>query len=131
MSKKALTGIAIIAVLALAGPVGSASAATYQAAFKTKVKAGPQKTTTGTCSGKPFGNGTVTQTQTAEGVYTTTLKAKGGSVTISLRGGPVGNKIKGTWTAVSGTGKFKGISGKGTLESGGVAELIFKGSVKY
>lgn len=131
MRKKALIGVVMIAALALIGPVGSASAATHTVSVTYKIKPGPQKTTTGTFKGKPFGSGKVSQTQgAAQGAYILVLSTKGGSVTLSLLGGPQGAKIVGTWKAIHGTGKYKGIKGKGKLSGSGVV-FNLTGSVKY
>lgn len=131
MRKKALIGVAIIAALALIGPVGSASAATYKVAVKyTILNPGPQKVTSAKFSGKPFGKGKITQTEVGGGVYTQVWKAKGGTFTVKVEGAQVGAKIVGAWKVLSGTGKYKRIKGGGKLSGSGI-DFKLTGKVKY
>lgn len=130
MKKKVLIGLALMAVMALLGPVGSAAAATHTVKLHYTVKPGPSNPTSGKFKGTPFGSGKLSQSETGVGAYNLTLKAKGGTVVLALKGGPKGAKIIGTWTALSGTGKYKGIKGKGKLVGSGVV-FDLSGKVSY
>ncbi len=131
MRKKALVGLALVLVLALIGPIGSASAATHKVALTYKVvNGGPQPVNHGTWSGSPFGSGKFTQREVQPGSYYMTLEAKSGSVTMYMQGAPSGGKIKGTWKLVNGTGKFKGVKGTGALVGTGTVYNL-TGSATY
>jgi hypothetical protein len=98
--------------LAVAGPA-QAKTKTYK--FKNLVVTTKQVTPTtvaGTTKGGPFGKGKATGIA-AIPKYTITLKVKGGTAVMVVVAHIVGVKAIGTWKWTKGTGKFKGIKGKG------------------
>lgn len=85
----------------------------------------------GTVSGKPLGSGSVTGTASIP-KFSSTLKLRGGSVrvTATLSGY---DPVKGSWRYVSGTGRYRNISGGGTFRGrlvGERAELRFTGTAR-
>lgn len=86
---------------------------------------------TGTVSGRPYGNGKVRGRIDLPNL-TATLTYRGGSVRIR---GTVSNAspIRGTWRTVSGTGKYRRVSGRGSFTgsfAGETATLRFRGKIK-
>lgn len=135
MRKKALVGLVVIAALAAFAPVGTASAATHSVQVTYKFSKRTKGTTKGTFSGSPFGKGTIVSKETANrGTYILTLSTKAGSATFVLIGGPAGGtKIVGVWHFTKGTGKYKGITGKGKMTGSQApgGSFTLKGSAKY
>jgi hypothetical protein len=133
MRKNLLIGLAVMAVLAVAAPVGSASAATHNISLHCALKAGHGNPDPGRFAGKPFGSGRLSQLQTLavyKEIFTLTLYAKAGSVKLAITGAPRGNHFYGTWKATGGTGEYKRIRGKGKLV-GQENVLNLTGTVTY
>jgi hypothetical protein len=111
----------------------AASAKTYKVNMKTPSPGTTKGTAiSGTLTGTPFGTckmkGTLIIPKATE-----TWKCKGGSfrlVAVSTTG--ANNNVKGTWTLSKGTGKFKGIKGRGTFTGKLSTGLYtYKGKASY
>jgi Protein of unknown function (DUF3224) len=128
-----ISKIAVVASIAVLAVAGVAQAKSYK--VNTLGKGGQTGVDLkSTYSGKPFGvckmTGKLVIPDTQQ-----TWKCKGGSFKLVGHGTTgAANDAKGTWTIVkgSGTGKFKGITGKGTF-SGQLSTGTFRyiGTAKY
>jgi hypothetical protein len=138
-----------IAALTVAALTATSIAAVAQAPAKAKQKTysvnkmvwvlpiDPSKPNSiaGKTSGKPFGNGTVKGVITPAEIVT--MKVKGGTATMLIKAHISGIDLVGTWKWTKGTGKFKGIKGKGTAKGVGSGanfdqlKFSFKGTAKY
>jgi hypothetical protein len=133
LRKTVLIGLAVMAVLAVAAPVGLASAASHRVSlhYTLDARASTPPGDPGRFSGKPFGSGRLVSLETpGNGNYDLTFHTKGGIVKIAITGAPQGTKIVGTWKTIGGTGSYKHIKGHGKLVG---QELLFTltGTVTY
>jgi hypothetical protein len=133
-SKLFATGLSAIAIAGIAVPsMATAKAKSYKVTMKV-TKAVPQKGTTigAVYGGSPFG----TCTMTGKLILPKSLqvwKCKGGTFHVTAVGtSGASNDAKGNWTLSKGTGKYKGISGKGTF-AGQISTGLFSytGSAKF
>jgi hypothetical protein len=129
-------GTALIGATLLMPQVGAAQTAAAAKAYKLSIKVKSTRSagaaTTGTFSGTPLGRGATTS-KVAIPTETIVLRPKtGGSITIRAIGKNSGTSVKGGWKATKGTGKYKGVSGKGTF-TGDVrlGEFRYTGSLRY
>src|SRR4051812_46076068 len=132
MNRKVLVvgAVAAFAGSALVGP-SVASAKTYKANWKV-VKANPQVGTkiSATYKGTPIGTCKMTGTLVIPNTKQT-IKCKGGSFKLTAKG-KVGAIVVGTWKVSSGTGKFKGVKGKGTFKGPlATSKFVYKGTLNY
>ena len=137
-TRKTVTLVAATALAgaALAAPLaGTAAAKSYKVSFTMQ---GKLTSKPGEIKGKiknksPLGNGTyVGKVDYPKATYT--LKLKGGTVVFTEVGTLSGTTAKGKWVIKKGTGKFKGIKGKGT-SAGDITNpndpFKYKGTVKF
>jgi hypothetical protein len=128
----AIAAAAVAAGLALAPAAGAASS--HKVSLKLN---GPAKgtTITGTWTEKSLGKGTLKGTLHIP-VTVLTFTAKGGTFTtttdIPCKSEAVTPPtFKGCWKVVKGTGKFKGISGGGSLFGNLDGHATYNGTLKY
>ena len=128
-----LGALCALVVAAVAGPTMAASKKTRTVSMKV-TKPFPQQGTKirATYGGSPFGTCNMTgQLVIPRSIQT--WKCKGGSFRVTAIGtSGAANDAKGTWKADKGTGKFEGISGKGTF-AGQISTGVFtyKGTARY
>jgi hypothetical protein len=126
-----ISKVAVIAAVAAVGVTGVAQAKSYKVNF---IGHGTQ---TGvdlksTYKGTPFGTCQMTGKLVIPNTQQT-VKCKGGSFKLTGFGTTgAANDSKGTWKIISGTGKYKGITGKGTF-SGQLSTGIYRyvGTAKF
>lgn len=129
-------GLLVVGALATTALVAPAvgQAKTVKISMKTQAGGPPPNGNkiTGTYKGKPFGTckmkGTLVIPKSLQ-----TWKCKGGTLSVDSTGTTgAANDAKGSFKITKGTGKYKGIKGKGTWAgqiSTGV--FLYKGSAKY
>ncbi len=128
---RTISKVAAIAAVAAVGFTGVAQAKAYKVNF---LGHGSQSGVdlTATYKGKPFGTCKMTGKLVIPNTQQT-VKCKGGSFKLTGFGTTgAANDSKGTWKIISGTGKYKGITGKGTF-SGQLSTGIYryKGVAKF